>query len=87
MSEVLGVRFFKAFKGHPFDVRFPTFQFHLLTCEVTRAPNFQKVLRTSEEFCNENIPVVFTISTNNGDLQGDLDFFFIHDVATSRLTL
>ena len=45
-----------------FDVRFPTFQFFLLTCEVTRAPNFQKVLQTSEEFCNKNIPVVFTTS-------------------------
>ena len=58
-----------------FDVRFPTFQFHLLTSEVTRAPNFQTVLQTSEEFCSENIPVVFTTSTNNGGLQGDFDFF------------
>ena len=37
-----------------------------LTCEVTRAPNFQTVLQTSEEFCNKNIPVVFTTSTNIG---------------------
>ena len=44
-----------------------------LTCEVTRAPNFQIVLQTSEEFCNKNIPVVFTTSTSNGGLQGDLD--------------
>ena len=36
--------------GHPecqindslFDARFPTFQFYLLTCEVTRVPNFRK---------------------------------------------
>ena len=56
------------------DVRFPTFQFYLLTCEVTRAPNFQTVLQTSEEFCNKSIPVVFTTSTNNGGLQGGFDF-------------
>ena len=43
--------------------------------EVTRAPNFQTVLQTSEEFCNNNIPVVFTTSTNNGGLQGGFDFF------------
>ena len=60
---------------HYFGVRFPTFQFYLLTCEVTRAPNFQTVLQTSEEFCNKNIPVVFTTSTNNGGLQGGFDFF------------
>ena len=53
-----------------FDVRFPPCQFYLIKCEVTRAPNFQKVLQTSEEFCNKNIPVVFTTSTNNGGLQG-----------------
>ena len=41
------------------DVEFLTFQFYLLTCEVTRAPNFQTVLQTSEEFCNKSIPVVF----------------------------
>ena len=35
-----------------FDVRFPTCQFYLLKCEVRRAPNFQKVLQTSEEFCD-----------------------------------
>ena len=58
-----------------FDVRFPIFQFYLLTCEVRRAPNFQTVLQTSEEFCNENIPVVFTTSTSNGGLQGGFDFF------------
>ena len=58
-----------------FDVRFPTCQFYLLKCEVTRAPNFQKVLQTSEEFCNKNIPVVFTSSTNNGGLQGGFNFF------------
>ena len=57
-----------------FDIRFPTCQFYLLKCEVTRAPNFQKVLQTSEEFCNKNIPVVFTASTNNGGLQGGFDF-------------
>ena len=51
-----------------FDVGFPTFQFYLLKCEVTRAPNFQKVLRTTEEFCNENIPVVFTTSKLQGGL-------------------
>ena len=57
------------------DVRFPSFQFYLLTSEVTRAPNFQTVLQTSEEFCNKNIPVVFTTSANNGGLQGGFDFF------------
>ena len=60
-----------------FGVRFPTFQFYLLICVVTRAPNFQKVLQTSEEFCNKNIPVVFTTSTNNGDLQFGFDFFYL----------
>ena len=39
------------------------------------APNFQTVLQTSEEFCDENIPVVFTTSTNNGGLQEGFDFF------------
>ena len=59
-----------------FDVGFFTVFFYLLTYEVTRAPNFQTVLQTSEEFCNKNIPVVFTTSTNNrGGLQGDFDFF------------
>ena len=48
---------------------------YLLKCEVTKAPNFQKLLQTSEEFCNKNIPVVFTTSTNNGGLQGGLGFF------------
>ena len=57
-----------------FDVPFPTFQCYLLTCEDTRAPNFQTVMPTSEEFCNKNIPVVFTTSTNNGGLQGGFDF-------------
>ena len=58
-----------------FDVWFPTCQLHLLKCEVTRAPNFQKVWQTSEEFCNKNIPVVFTASSNNGGLQGWFEFF------------
>ena len=58
-----------------FDVRFPTCQFYLLKYEVTRAPNFQKVLQTSEEFCNKNIPVMFTASKNDGGLEGVFDFF------------
>ena len=57
------------------DVRFPTCQFYLLNCEVSRALDFQKVLQTSEEFCNKNIPAVFTASTNNGGLQRGFDFF------------
>ena len=57
------------------DVPFPSFKFYLLTCEVRRAPNFQTVLQTSEEFCNKNIPVVFTTSTNNGGVRGGFDFF------------
>ena len=57
------------------DVRFPTCQFYLLNCELSKAPNFQKVLQTSEECCNKNIPVMFASSTNNGGLQGGFDFF------------
>ena len=56
----------------------------MLTFEVTRAPNFQKFLQTSEEFCNKNIPVVFTTSANNRDLQGDFDFF-AYDFATYKI--
>ena len=67
-----------------FDVQFPTCQFYLLRCEVTRAPNFQKVLQTTEEFCNKNIPVMFTASTNNGGLQGDFD---LRPLLLTRLTL
>ena len=48
----------------------------LLKCEVTRAPNFQKVIQISEEFYNKNIPVMFTASTSNRGLQGGFDFFF-----------
>ena len=66
-----------------FDVRFPTCQLYLLKCE---APNFQKVLQTSEEFCNKNIPVVFTASTNNGGLQGGFDFFDFRLLLLTRLT-
>ena len=59
-----------------FDIGFPTFQFYLLlTCEVTSAPNFQKVLQTCEEFCNKNISAMFTTSTNNGVCKGVLTFF------------
>ena len=70
-----------------FDVRFPTCQFYLLKCEVTRAPDFQKVLQTSEEFCNKNIPVVFTASTSNGGLKGGFDFFDLRVLLLTRLTL
>ena len=43
---------------------------------VTRAPNFQTVLQTSEEFCNKNMPVVFTTNTSNGgSAKGVLTFF------------
>ena len=55
-----------------FEVQFPTCQFYLLKCEVTRASNFQSVLQTSEEFCNKNIPVA---GTNKRGLQGGFDFF------------
>ena len=58
-----------------FDVRFPTCQFYLLKCEVARVPNFQKVLQASEEFCDKKVPVMFTVSTNSGGLQGGFDFF------------
>ena len=68
-----------------FDVRFPTCQFYLLNCEVSRAPNFQKVLQTSQEFCNKNIPVVFKASTNNGGLQGGSDLFWLMTFATYKI--
>ena len=67
-----------------FDVPFPTFQFYLLTCEITKAPNFQTVMQTSEEFCNKNIPVVFTTSTNNGVCRGGLAFL-TDDFATYKI--
>ena len=53
----------------------------LYKCQISDslfdAPNFQTVLQISEEFCNKNIPVVFTTSTNNGGLQGGFDFFHL----------
>ena len=52
---------------------------------MTRALNFQKVLQTSEEFCNKNIPVMFTTSANNGDLQGGFDFFLTYGFATYKI--
>ena len=56
---------------------FPTFQFYLLTCEVTRAPKPS----------NKNIPVVFTSSTNNGDLERGFDFFGLMTLLLTTLTL
>ena len=47
--------------------------------------NFQNVLQTCEEFCNKNIPVVFTASTNNGGLQGVLTFLTFMTFATYKI--
>ena len=58
-----------------FDVRFLTFQFHLLTCEVTRAPNFQTVLQTSEEFCKKTFQSCSRRVPILGGLQAGFDFF------------
>ena len=52
----------------------------MLTCEVTRAPNFKKVLQISEKFCKKH-----PTSTNNGDLQGGFDFFLTYDFATYKI--
>ena len=52
----------------------------MLTCEVTRAPNFQTFLQTSGEFCNKNIPVAFTTNTNNGCFD-----FLTYDFATYKI--
>ena len=51
---------------------------------VTRAPNFQTVLQTSEEFCNRNIPVVFTTTTSNGGGGGGGVTFLTYDFATYK---
>ena len=58
-----------------FDVPFPTFQFYLLTCEVTRAPNFQTVMQTSEDFvtktfklCSQRVSIMVVCN-------GRFDFF------------
>ena len=50
---------------------------------VTTAPNFQTVLQTSENFCNRNIPFVFTTSTSNG---GSAKRFWLFWLMTLLLT-
>ena len=36
-----------------FDVRIPTCLFYPSKCDITRPPDFQKFLQTSDEFCNK----------------------------------
>ena len=37
------------------DVWFPTCHFYPSKCDITRPPNFRKILQTAEECCNRNI--------------------------------
>ena len=53
---------------------------------VTRAPNFQTVLQTSEEFCNKNIPVVFTTNTSNGRSSKGFWLFWLMTLLLTGLT-
>ena len=71
-----------------FDVPFQTFQFYLLTCEVTRAPNFQTVMQTSEEFCN--ITKTFQLCSQRVPIMGvckGVLIFLTYDLLLTRLTL